>query len=150
MRLKAGEDKPLTRAEWLIDGMAAVQAVPPKSTWNEYAESLLQCCTPPTTYNLVRVAIIMDTYRERRINNQKKRGQSCHQGRRIFITEPGQSMPRAKIGLPSSAMERTKQSWFASWLSTTKAKLSGIFFIDLVLIFLYVILFDWYVMLFEW
>jgi len=107
---KAGEDKPLTRAEWLIDGMAAVQAVPPKSTWNEYADSLLQCCTPPTTYNLVRVAIIMDTYGERRINNQKKRGQSCHQGRRIFITEPGQSMPRAKIGLPSSAVERTKQS----------------------------------------
>ena len=27
---KAGEDEPPTRAEWLIDGMAAVQAVLPK------------------------------------------------------------------------------------------------------------------------
>jgi len=39
---KAGADKPPTRAEWLIDGMAAVEAVPPKNTWKEYAESLLQ------------------------------------------------------------------------------------------------------------
>jgi len=66
---KSGEDEPPTRAEWLIDGMAAVQAVPQKSTWKEYAESLLQFCTLPLTYNPVRVAIIMDTYGERRIKN---------------------------------------------------------------------------------
>jgi len=38
---KAEEDEPPTRAEWLMDGMAAVHAVSPKSTWKEYAESLL-------------------------------------------------------------------------------------------------------------
>jgi len=68
---KAGEDEPPARAEWLIDGMAAVQAVPPKSTWKEYAESLLQFCTPPATYNPVRVAVIMDTYGERRIRREE-------------------------------------------------------------------------------
>lgn len=91
---KAEQDEPPTRAEWLIDGMAAVQAVPPKSTWKEYAESLLKFCMPPAEYNPVRVAIIMDTYGERRIKNQKRRSQSGRQGRRIFITEPGQSMPQ--------------------------------------------------------
>jgi len=94
---KVGEDEPPSRAEWLIDGMAAVQAVPPKHTWKEYAESQLQFCTQPATYNPVRVAVIMNTYRERRIRNQKRRGQSGHQGRKIFITErdsrcPGQTL----------------------------------------------------------
>ena len=35
------EDQPPTKAECLIDVMTTVQAVPPKSTWKEYAESLL-------------------------------------------------------------------------------------------------------------
>ena len=69
----AEESEPPIRAEWLIDGMAAVQAVPPKSTWKEYAESLLQFCMPPATYSPVRVAIVMDTYGEMRIKNQKQR-----------------------------------------------------------------------------
>ena len=64
--------------------------------WKEYPESLLQFCTPPATYNPVRVAVIMDTYGERIIKNQKRRGQSGHQGRRIFITESEQSMPQGK------------------------------------------------------
>jgi len=76
--------------------MGAVQAISPKSTWKEYAESLLQLCTPTATYNSVSVAVIMDTYGERRIKNKKRRGQSGHQGRRIFITERGQSMPQGK------------------------------------------------------
>ena len=59
---KAEESEPPIRADWLIDGMAAVQAVPLKSTWLEYAESLLQFCMPPATYSPVRVAIVMDTY----------------------------------------------------------------------------------------
>ena len=94
---KAEEDKPPARAEWLVDGMAAVQAVPPRKTWKEYAESLLNFCMPPATHNPVSVAIIMDTYGERRTKNQTRRkGQSGLQGRRIFITEPGQSMPQGK------------------------------------------------------
>ena len=75
--------------------MAAVQAVPLKSTWLEYAESLLQFCMPPATYSPVRVAIVMDTYGEMRIKNQKK-GHSSYQGRGIFITEPGQTMLQGK------------------------------------------------------
>ena len=44
---------------------------PKKSTWKEYAESLLQFCTQPATYNPVRVAVIMDTYGERRIRREE-------------------------------------------------------------------------------
>jgi len=54
--------------------------------------------------------MIINTYGERIIKNQKRRGQSGQKERRIFITEPGQSTPRAKIGLPPSVVDRTKQS----------------------------------------
>jgi len=78
------------------NGCSTGSPPPKKSTWKEYAERLLQFFTPPATYNPVRVAVIMDTYGERRIKKQKRRGQSGRQGRRIFITESEQSMPQGK------------------------------------------------------
>ena len=100
---KAGEDKPPTTAEWLIDGMAAVQAVPPpkKSTWKEYAERLLQFFTPPATYNPVRVAVSWTPMEKGKSKgrseevSQVAKGEGC-QGRRIFITQSEQSMPQGK------------------------------------------------------
>ena len=53
--------------------MAAVQAVPPpkKIVLGRNMLSLLQFCTQPATYNPVRVAVIMDTYGERRIRREE-------------------------------------------------------------------------------
>ena len=39
---KAGEDKPPTTAEWLIGGMAAVQAVPPPK--KVFGRNILRVC----------------------------------------------------------------------------------------------------------
>jgi len=107
-----------------------------KSTWKEYAERLLQFCTPPATYNPVRVAVIMDTYGERRIKNQKRRGQSGHQERRIFITESEQSMPQGKNWSAFLSSRENKTELIRFLIEYYK---SFVFFINLVLIFLYVI-----------
>lgn len=89
-----GEEAPI-RAEWIIDGMAAVQSVSPKDTWGEYADSLFRFCLPPKMFNPSRLVIIMDTYGKNRIKSmtQKRRG---HAGRKVIITEKGQTMPKSK------------------------------------------------------
>ena len=54
--------------------MAAVQAPPPKKVLGRNMLRVCLFCTPPATYNPVRVAIIMDTYGEKKIKNKKRRG----------------------------------------------------------------------------
>ena len=92
---KAEGDQAPIRAEWIIDGMAAVRSVSPKKTWGEYADSLLRFCMPPKPLKAAKLVIVMDTYGEDRIKDmtQKRRGQA---GRKVVITEKGQSMPQGK------------------------------------------------------
>jgi len=81
----------------------------------------------------------MDTYGEWRIKKQKRRSQSGRQGRRIFITESEQSMPQGKNWSAFLSSGENKTELIRFLIDTTKAKLSFVFFINLVLIFLYVI-----------
>ena len=83
------------RADWIVDGMAAVRSVPPKKTWEEYAENLLKFCMPSKKFNPAKLVIVMDTYGPSRIKEMTQRGRGC-EGRKIFITEKGQSMPQGK------------------------------------------------------
>lgn len=83
------------KADWIVDGMAAVQSVFPKDTWGEFADSLFTFCMPSKTFNPSSLVIIMDTYGKHRIKamTQKRRG---HSERKVLITEKGQAMPKGK------------------------------------------------------
>ena len=88
-------DQAPIRADWIVDGMAAVQSVFPKDTWGEFADSLYRFCMPPKIVNPSSLMIIMDTYGKKRIKamTQKRKG---HSGRKVLINEKGQAMPKGK------------------------------------------------------
>ena len=88
----AVQNIPPIRAEWIIDGMAAVRTVSPRKTWGEYADALLKFCTPPRSANPLSIKIIMDTYAQSRIKEltQKRRGKP---GKSVCISGAEQEMP---------------------------------------------------------
>ena len=107
--------EPMDNSTWLIDGMAAVNSIPPKPTWREYADALLKFCLPPSKSKPVQLGIIFDSYCTVTTKEltQIRRGTP---GRRIYITNADQSMPRGKDWNLSFAMQKIRQSLSSSWL----------------------------------
>ncbi len=82
-------------SDWLIDGMGAIQTVPPADNWGDYANALLTFCTPPPNTEPISLGIIFDSYKSTTTKQltQARRGVP---GKRIFITSAEQSMPKGK------------------------------------------------------
>ncbi|KAG1648069.1 hypothetical protein GQR58_030110 [Nymphon striatum] len=74
---------PLSKAAWLIDGMAAVRSVKSKPTWGEYAKAYFRFCTPAAADQAHSIAVIFDNYTQETTKQltQHRRG---HSGKRVF------------------------------------------------------------------
>lgn len=64
------------RADWIIDGMAAVKSVGPLAIWGEYVDAYPSFCTSPKTVNAAEVSVVMDTYGKNQTEEmiQRRRG----------------------------------------------------------------------------
>ena len=82
----------LEEADWLVDGMAAVAAVPPRETYKDFADAILSYCKPKDATCPNILIIIFDSYNSTstKQSTQIKRGQP---GRRVYITSMMQKMP---------------------------------------------------------
>ena len=80
------------KASWLVDGMAAVQALKWKKTNGEWIESLLCFITPPVVAEAVLVAVVNDTYKQFSVKSgtRKLRG---NEAPRTFVEGYEQHMP---------------------------------------------------------
>ena len=93
---KSGEDEPPTRAEWLIDGMAAVQTVPPK----KYLEGICR-----ESASVLYTAFDLQPSKSSHNHGHlwRKENQKLEEKRSVrsprekdLATKPGQSMPQGK------------------------------------------------------
>jgi hypothetical protein len=75
--------------------MAAVKSISAKQTWGEYADALLNFCTPPSHSRPQQLGIIFDSYSTA---TTKELTQTCRgaPGRRIHITSSEKRMPKGK------------------------------------------------------
>ena len=67
---------PLSKAAWLVDGMAAVRSIKSKPTWGEYAKAYFRFCTPAASYQAHSIAVIFDNYTQETTKQltQRRRG----------------------------------------------------------------------------
>ena len=89
---KATEMISIGEQDCLIDGMAAVWAVKPKSTWKDYAEALLEYCMPKESCNVHSLTIVFDCYERSSIKQMTQIGRGSD-GVKVHITSICQEMP---------------------------------------------------------
>ena len=81
-------------AQWVIDGMAAIRLVPPRSTYEEWFKTLVKPITPPAEARATSLKIIMDTYVELSVKEGTRRQPGDEPGLRTFISGLQQKMPQ--------------------------------------------------------
>ncbi|CAM1319293.1 Uncharacterised protein r2_g2746 [Pycnogonum litorale] len=85
------KDKPSKSAVWIVDGMAAVRSLKPKTTYRAWMNSLIKFVTPKAEMNASEVHIVNDTYLDKSVKNdtRKKRGEP---GPRVHLEGYDQNM----------------------------------------------------------
>ena len=112
-------------AKWIIDGMAAVQSVKPKETYEEWFKMLIQFITPPNGSSALSIDIIMDTYLAKSVKEGTRRHRGGNPGPRTFPSGFKQKMPQGEKWLAFLSNTDNKNdliSLFVKYLKTPEVR----------------------------